>query len=237
MKISIIGAGEMGGALARAFSRTHEVTVTGSKPGSRSVAALVGSSRGRISGLPIEEATKADLVVLAVPWKRVDAALEGLGNLHGTTLLVVTLPWVEGKNRLELGFDTSGAEVIAGRARGADVLQAFNTMSAATIRQSRRYRPPVTVFIAGGKAAAKLRIQRLAKDIGFDSVDAGDLATARFTEPLAMLWGTLVLQGGYDEVLAFRALRARRKPKRRVPTRTGKNPHPGNERTGSRGYD
>jgi predicted dinucleotide-binding enzyme len=223
MKLSIIGAGEMGGALAQAFSRTHEVTVTGSKPGSPSVAALVRSSRGRISELPIERASGADLVVLAVPWKSVDAALQGLGNLDGATLLVVTLPRVEGKNRLELGFDTLGAEVIAGRARGADVIQAFNTMSAATIQQSRHYRPPATVFITGGKAAAKRRIQRLTKDIGFDSVDAGGLTTARFTEPLAMLWGKLVLEGGYDEVLAFRALRARRKPKRRTPRRTGEN--------------
>ena len=214
MKIAIIGAGEMGGALARAFSAAHDVTVTGSKPGSRSAMAVLRSSKGRISELPIEQAARADLVVLAVPWKQVDAALEGLGSLRGATVLVVTLPWVEGKNRLALGFDTSGAESIAKRARGADVIQAFNTMSAATIRQSRRYRPPATVFIVGGKPAAKRRVQRLAKELGFDSVDAGDLTSARFTEPLAMLWGKLVLEGSYDEALAFRALRVRRKVKR-----------------------
>jgi 8-hydroxy-5-deazaflavin:NADPH oxidoreductase len=211
MKIAVIGAGDMGGALARAFATAHEVTVTGSKPKSRSAMAVVRSSQGRISELPIERAVDADLVVLAVPWKQVDAALKGLGSLRGVTLLAVTLPWIAGKNRLELGFDTSGAEAIAERARGADVVQAFNTMSATAIRQSRRYRPPATVFIAGGKRLAKRRIERLANDVGFDSVDAGDLSSARFIEPLAMLWGRLVEQGGYGEALAFRALRARRR--------------------------
>jgi predicted dinucleotide-binding enzyme len=215
MKISVIGAGDMGGALARAFSKVHEVTVTGSKPHSRSALSVVRASRGRVKELPIARASESDLVVLAVPWKQVRAALTALGNLRGVTLLVVTLPWVEGKNRLEVGFDESGAEAIAARAKGADVVQAFNTLSATTIRQAWRYRPPATVFIAGGAPASKRRIAGLARDVGFDSVDAGDLSSARFTEPLAMLWGKLVLDVGYEEALAFRALRARRKAPRR----------------------
>jgi hypothetical protein len=216
MRISVVGSGDMGGALAQAFSRRHEVTITGSKPGSRTAKKVTRSSRGRISELSIEEATQSELVVLAVPWEKVDDALEGLGNLRGVTLLVVTLPWIERNNRLALGFDTSGAESIALRARGADVLQAFNTMSATTIRQSRRYRPKATVFIAGGKPSAKRLVSQLARDLGFDSVDAGDLESARFTEPLAMLWASLVIDGDYDDALAFRALRARRKrPTRR----------------------
>jgi len=107
------------------------------------------------------------------------------------TLLVVTLPWIR-QGDLALGFDDSGAESIASRARGARVIQAFNTMSATTIRHARRYRPKATVFIAGGDADAKRKVGRLASELGFDSVDAGSLKSARFTEPLAMLWAALV---------------------------------------------
>jgi 8-hydroxy-5-deazaflavin:NADPH oxidoreductase len=207
MKISVIGAGDMGGALAQAFSAHHRVTVTGSKPGSESAAALVRSSKGKISELPIDKARKSDLVVLAVPWDNVDAALKRLGSLQGVTLLVVTLPWIDG-DRLALGFDTSGAESIAARARGARVIQAFNTMSATTIRQARRYRPKATVFVAGAKGPAKRKIERLAREIGFDAVDAGGLESARYTEPLAMLWAAMVVRGDYRDDLAFRALHA-----------------------------
>jgi predicted dinucleotide-binding enzyme len=207
MKIAVIGCGDMGGALARAFSRSHEVTVTGSRPGSRSAQALVRSSKGNISELPIEEARKAELVVLAVPWAKVDSALESLGSMRGVTLLVVTLPWI-GRNRLAVGFDTSGAESIAARARGAHVLEGFNTMSATTVRQARRYHPKATVFVSGGDREAKQRVMELARDVGFDAVDAGTLKSARYTEPMAMLWAAMVMTGPYPDALAFRALHA-----------------------------
>jgi predicted dinucleotide-binding enzyme len=210
VRISIIGSGDMGGALAQAFSRRHQVTITGSKPGSLSAKTIVRSSKGRIAERPIEEARKADLVVLAVPWGKVDDALRGLGSLRRVTLLVVTLPWL-GTNRLAVGFDTSGAESIAARARGATVVQAFNTMSATTVRQAWRYRPKATVFIAGGNRAAKRKVEHLARDIGFDSVDAGSLKSARYSEPMAMLWAAMVVTGDYGDELAFRALRATRR--------------------------
>jgi predicted dinucleotide-binding enzyme len=40
-------------------------------------------------------------------------------------------------------------------------------------------------------------------------VDAGPLRVARYTEPMAMLWGALALDQGLGEDLAFRVLRRR----------------------------
>ena len=51
--------------------------------------------------------------------------------------------------------------------------------------------------------------------LGFDSVDAGSLKSARYTEPLAVLWAALVVTGSYADTLAFRALQARRAANRR----------------------
>jgi 8-hydroxy-5-deazaflavin:NADPH oxidoreductase len=213
MNISVVGSGDMGGALAHAFSQHHRVTVTGSKPGSSSARAVIRASKGRIVELPIGQAREADLAVLAVPWARVNRALKGLGDLRGVPLLIVTLPWI-GDERLALGFDDSGAESIAARATGARVVQAFNTMSATTIRRAKRYDPKATVFIAGDDAEVKRMVRRLAREIGFDSVDAGDLTSARYTEPLSMLWAELVVRGDYGDSLAFRALHATKSAKR-----------------------
>jgi len=82
MRISVIGSGDMGGALARAFSFRHEVTITGSKPGSRTAKEVMRSGKGRISELRVEEASRSELVVLAVPWERVDNALVIDGDYH-----------------------------------------------------------------------------------------------------------------------------------------------------------
>jgi 8-hydroxy-5-deazaflavin:NADPH oxidoreductase len=47
----------------------------------------------------------------------------------------------------------------------------------------------------------------LARDLGFDSVDAGRLAMARYTQPFAMLWIKLALVHGLGRRFAFRPLR------------------------------
>ena len=52
-------------------------------------------------------------------------------------------------------------------------------LGAGQIRQAARYQPKPTVFIAGGKPAAKSKAEQLAKEIGFDSVDAGDLVASK----------------------------------------------------------
>jgi predicted dinucleotide-binding enzyme len=46
---------------------------------------------------------------------------------------------------------------------------------------------PLTAFAAGDDAGAKAAVLGLARDIGFDAVDAGPLENARLLEPLALL--------------------------------------------------
>jgi hypothetical protein len=49
------------------------------------------------------------------------------------------------------------------------------------------------VFAAGDDADAKAQVLQMARDIGFDAVDAGSLQNARLLEPL----GYLNIQLGY----------------------------------------
>jgi predicted dinucleotide-binding enzyme len=46
-------------------------------------------------------------------------------------------------------------------------------------------------LVAGDDAASKAIVRKLAEGIGFDSVDAGPLKSARYLEPLGMLNITL----------------------------------------------
>lgn len=54
-------------------------------------------------------------------------------------------------------------------------------------------RQSVTVFAAGDDVAAKQQVMQMARDIGFDAVDAGPLQNARLLEPL----GYFNIQLGY----------------------------------------
>lgn len=51
----------------------------------------------------------------------------------------------------------------------------------------------LTVFAASDDQDAKSRVLQMARDIGFDAVDAGPLQNARYLEPL----GYLNIQLGY----------------------------------------
>jgi predicted dinucleotide-binding enzyme len=209
MRISVIGSGDIGGALALALSRTHDVTVSGSRPGSESAARVVAESDRRVREVPAREgAERGEVVVFAVPWDAVDRALDPalVGALRGKILLVVTLPWND-TDTLVLGTTTSGAEYIASRAPGARVVQAFNTVASATAAAPAAHGLPATVIVSSDDAPARKVVAELARGLGFDVVDAGPLRSARYTEPMAMLYAQLAYDGGLGEDVAFRVLR------------------------------
>lgn len=195
----------MGGALAVALSRKHEVSVAGSRLGSESAAAAIVASGGKIQEIAVEQAREADAIVFAVPWESVDDVAERLGDLDGKVVMVVTVPWIEGQN-LAVGTTTSGAEVIASKLRGARVAQAFNTISSASVREIDSYQEKPTAIVSSDDAEAKNVVRELARHIGFDEVDGGPLLSARFTEPIGMMWAQLAFEGGYGEKVAFRVV-------------------------------
>lgn len=198
----------MGGALAVALSRKHDVSVAGSALGSKSAAAAIEASRGKIREIAVEQAREADVIVFAVPWEAVDDVAGRLGDLGGKVVMVVTVPWIEGQN-LAVGTTTSGAEIVASKLGAARVAQAFNTISSTTVREVDSYAEKPTALVCSDDAEAKKVVRQLARDIGFDEVDGGPLLSARFTEPIGMMWAQLAFEGGYGETVAFRIVKPR----------------------------
>src|SRR5207249_10438096 len=81
--------------------------------------------------------------------------------------------------REETGTKKSGAEALQEMARTAQVVKAFNTAFAHTMSTGQLLGDRITAFVAGDDKRAKERILRMARDIGFDAVDAGGLPGAR----------------------------------------------------------
>src|SRR6266487_4536147 len=63
------------------------------------------------------------------------------------------------------------------------------------------------MFLCGDDADAKGVVMKLGQDVGFEMIDAGDLAIARLLEPVAMLWIHLAFRGGLGRDFAFKLLR------------------------------
>ncbi len=193
MNIGFIGTGNFGGSLAALWvAKGHHVKAAASRPDSPSLTALVEKSNGQITPTPIEKiADGCDVVVLAVPWPMVPQVIKQVGDLSGTILIDVTNPFKRDYSGLEHGLTSSGAEVIAELAPGAKVVKAFNTVGAATLPAPVIDGMATSVFLCSDSPEAKQTVGQLAAEIGFDPVDVGPLASARYVEPLVMLWRAL----------------------------------------------
>jgi predicted dinucleotide-binding enzyme len=63
------------------------------------------------------------------------------------------------------------------------------------------------MFVCGDDSNSKKIVLRLAEQIGFDAIDAGELSIARLLEPLAMLWIHLRYKANMGTDFAFGILR------------------------------
>jgi len=188
MKITVIGAGNMGAAFVKQLIRAgHRVSVT-SRDGSK--AAQVAAASSGAEAIPLAgSAAGADAVVLAVGYADAVAALKSVGDLQGKVVIDITNPLTADYMGLTLGHSTSAAEEIAKAVPGAEVVKAFNTLFAQVLAEGSDFGngQKATVFYASDSKPAKETVAALAASMGFKTVDAGGLKNARYLEPLAGL--------------------------------------------------
>lgn len=206
--IAIIGAGNVGLALGRAFVRQGQPVVFGVPDPARHAQAV--AQLGPAARLaPTQEALASTaLAILAVPYAALASIAQSRTDWQGRVLVDASNPLAPGLAGLSLGTSTSGAEELARLARGARVVKAFNTTGAENMGDS-RYPGPALPFmpVCGDDADARRQVMALAERIGFDAVDAGPLAAARYLEPFAMTWIHLALKQGLGRDFAFALLR------------------------------
>ncbi len=208
MKIAIIGAGNVGRALGTNWaSKGHEVIFGSRDPHSEKVREVLTAAGPNASAAAIAEAgATAEVIVLATPWNTNQEVVEALGDVGGKIIIDATNPIGPGF-QLAVGTTTSGAEQIAGWAKGARVFKAFNTTGWETMANPIYQGEPATMFICGDDAEAKTVVSGLAANLGFDVADTGPLSTARYLEPLAMVWIHLAIVEKQGRQIAFKIVK------------------------------
>lgn len=208
-KIAIIGSGNVGGTLGRRWAQSgHTVLFSSRHPESDQIKKLVADSGPTAGATNVAEAVRrSDIVLLSTPWPTTQAAVAEAGDLTGKILIDATNPFLRNLSGLEAGTTTSGAEMVAGWARGARVVKAFNSIGANIMDNPDMGGQPALLLYCGDDAAVKAVVHDLAAQLGFNAMDAGPLTQARALEPLALLWVSLAYARGYGREFAFGIVR------------------------------
>lgn len=205
MKIGIIGAGNIGGNLGVLWAkRGHEVRFGVRDPEAEKELAARAGHDAEATDVR-SAAVFGEVVVLAVPWEAVPSVMAQAGDLSGKVLIDCTNP-IRWENGPVIAIEGSGAQQIAKLVPGAKVVKAFNTLGAEHLQDPRFGSYKADVYIATDDQTARSVAASLAREIGFDVVDAGPLRNARLLEHLAVLWIHLATQGGLGRSIAFKVL-------------------------------
>ena len=183
MQIAIIGAGNVGRALATSLTRAgHDVTVAAAHAEHARDAATASGATAAPS--TADAVNGSELVVLAVPATALDAVAKEIGsNLAGKVVVDVSNRPTPSAD----GLATSIAEELQGKLPTARVVKAFNTAFASRMAQPKLGGIAPDGYVAGDDDAAKQSVLDVVESLGFRPVDAGSLAASRTLEGMAWL--------------------------------------------------
>lgn len=209
MNIGIIGSGNVGGALGTRWAKGgHQVTFGSRHPNDGDMKELVGRAGSNAHVATLAAAAKSgEVLLLATPWPVTKDVVQGLGDLTGKVLIDATNPLLPDLSGMALPNTTSAAEQVAGWARGAKVVKAFNTVGSNIMENPAFGADKAVLFYCGDDAGAKDKAKQLADELGFESVDAGPLSQARVLESFALLWVLLAFKADLGREIAFKLLR------------------------------
>ena len=187
MKVAIIGAGNVGTALATSIGRAgHEVIITSRDP--KDAAQAASASGARVGESNAAAAAQADVVIPAVGMNEIEALAEEIAEpAAGKPVVDVTNRISFGENGPEIDTSSSNAEVISELLPDSPVVKAFNTLFATHQDDPTADGVQLDGYVAGDDAPAKATVLELVRSIGLRPIDVGPLVRARQLEALAFL--------------------------------------------------
>src|SRR5688500_625280 len=188
MRIGVIGAGSMGGILARHFAkRGHHVSIANSRgPGSlTALAAEIGATPVSV----VDAARAGEIVIIAIPTKAVADLPRALFANVPSSVVVIDIgnyhPELRDGRIDAIDRGMLDSQWVAQQI-GRPVIKAFNNIYAKSLLEKgvpRGTKGRIALPVAGDSSDAKAAVLRLVGDLGFEPVDAGDLDNSWRQQP------------------------------------------------------
>jgi len=193
MSTAIIGFGKIGQALARAFARKNiDVTVASRRP-PETLAPQALAIGPTVTATSLQNALKADTIILAVPFGEHREVAKILPSWKGKTVIDAMNTFGVPPEELD-GLPSSA---FAAKAfTGAKFVKGFNHLGAATLATD-----PIVegghrvVFLSSDDEEAIAPVAALAKQLGFAPVTLGKLDEGgALVHARGRVWGPLIFQ-------------------------------------------
>jgi hypothetical protein len=207
MKIGIIGAGQIGGTLARRLTTLgHDVSIANSR-GPDSLAGLAGEIGAK--PVTVERAAHAgEVVIVTIPMKSIPRLPAGLfEGVPATVVVVDTGNYYpqQRDGRIDAIEDGTTESRWVSERLGRPVVKAFNNIYARHLLERGKPRGAsgrIALPVAGDDRRAKDIVTRLLDQLGFDGVDAGTLDESWRQQPGTPVYGTDFDADGVRKALA-----------------------------------
>jgi 8-hydroxy-5-deazaflavin:NADPH oxidoreductase len=176
MKIGVIGAGRIGGGLARQLASARHQVLLSFRRDQAELDRLAGQiGAGTSTGSPADAVKFGEVVVISLPWSALPLALGQAGPLTGKIVIDTTnqfgAPPLPDEGQTAAAFN-------AARMPGARYTKSFNTLTSGFQAEAagRTGDARVVQWLCGDDPGAKEVAASLIEDVGFVPVDLGSTA-------------------------------------------------------------
>jgi 8-hydroxy-5-deazaflavin:NADPH oxidoreductase len=196
MKIGIIGSGQVGQVLAKAFvTEGHQVTLGTRNTAKPEVIEFAAANTNIATADFATTAATAELIVIATKGAATEEAIKlaGIENFTGKVVIDTTNPIAaaapdDGVLKYFTTLEASLMEQLQTLLPKAKLVKAFNSVGAHFMYKPNFKEGTPTMFICGNDEDAKKTVTSLLTSFGWETADMGNVKAARAIEPLCILW-------------------------------------------------
>jgi 8-hydroxy-5-deazaflavin:NADPH oxidoreductase len=192
MKIAFIGVGNVGAPLADRLQQLgHQVVIAVRDPQSPKVQSALSRNSNLLVQSPLEAVAAAEVIFLATPFPAIEPALTPLKSFLDNKILVDCTNPVGANLTHSLQSQISGSETIQQLLPNAHVVKAFTIYGYENFEDNQYpgygdLKP--AMLIAGNDPTSKSVVTGFCEQLGWESIDAGNLAMSLHLEHMTLLW-------------------------------------------------
>jgi predicted dinucleotide-binding enzyme len=204
MNIAIIGTGNVGGALTKAWSGAGHTIYLGVRDSQN----FKGKELLNLPNVTVHEIGEAvklsDVILIATPPQATAGIVKAMGDVRGK-IIIDAVNSVRAKPE---GYNNT-FEALTDLAKGAEIVKCFNSTGYENMTNPvYPHDIHIDMFMAGDSRSAKETARQLAKDAGFgECYDFGGGDKAALLEQFALAWINLAIMQGQGRGIAFKILK------------------------------